>query len=344
MKRTYYKSIDWTLLARYLNRESYAGDEAAVYDWLYKDEQNRKLLETVREKWEKIYIMGEEKYDVDLAWKNVRQRITGAREQYPDPGVGRLLKRPAPSFTFIARIAAAIILITGSSYLIVSQFTTISSFLTGATVVQSDASGEKSVRLPDGSLVDLNASSRIIYSENEKEHLRNVRLKGEAFFNVSPDAGNPFMVTANNAVVRVIGTSFNINAGEDKDKVSVYVESGKVELSGIGSEQSPVIIEAGFAGTVTGSKIERFSPTNSNMLSWKTKNLVFHETRMTEVLEALNNTFHRNIICKQEKIGNFRFTGNFNNQPVDTILQVLSTAFNLTVEYENSSIELKLEH
>jgi ferric-dicitrate binding protein FerR (iron transport regulator) len=341
MRRTNYSSIDWTLLARYLNRESSDGDEAAVHDWLNKDEQNRKLLETVREKWEKINVMGEEKFDVDLAWKNVRQRITGTGEQYQGPGTGRLLKKPAPSFAFIARIAAIIILILGSSYLLISQFTTISSFLTGTTVVESDAAGGKSVRLPDGSLIQLNASSRIIYNENKKEHLRKVRLTGEAFFNVSHDAGNPFIVNANKAVVRVIGTSFNINAGEDK--VSVYVESGKVELSGTGSDQSPVIIEAGFAGTVTGSRIERFSPTNPNILSWKTKNLVFHETRMTEVLEALNHTFHRNIICAEEKIGDLHFTGNFNNQPVDTILQVLSTAFDLTVEYKSSSIELKLD-
>jgi ferric-dicitrate binding protein FerR (iron transport regulator) len=243
----------------------------------------------------------------------------------------------------MARIAAIIVLMLGSSYLIVSRFSTITSFLTGKMIVASDPANGKSIRLPDGSQVHMNASSRIVYSENKKEHTREVRLTGEAFFNVLHDEENPFIVTAGNALIRVTGTSFNIRADDYNGQVSVFVESGSVEVSHTGSDLSPVIIEAGFSGLVTATKIERINTIDPNLLSWKTRNLVFNETKMTEVLEALNHTYHRNIICREKQIMDFRFTGNFNDQPVDTILQVLCTAFHLEAESRYESIELRLE-
>ena len=343
MRKKKNKNIDWTLLAKYLSGETSAEENAAVHGWETQDGENRQLIRTLREKWEKIPFISEEKFDTDQAWKNVSHTVTATPVITPMRENGSLFRKPAPSLAYFARIAAIIVLMMGSSYLIVSRYSAITSFLTGKMIVASDPAAEKSIVLPDGSQVHLNASSKIVYSENKKEHTRKVRLTGEAFFDVRHDEENPFIVSANNAIIRVMGTSFNIIAEEGDGPVSVFVESGSVELSSTGSYLSPVIIEAGFSGLVTATKIERISTTDPNLLSWKTRNLVFHEATMTEVIEALNHTFHTNIICREEQIMDFRFTGNFNDQPVDTVLQVLCTAFHLQFESGDESIELRLE-
>jgi len=337
------KDIDWELLAKYLCGESSDEENALIHSWSEKDRQNLQLLSSLRDKWEKIPLMNIDESGTDIAWEKVRQKVGGSRIIIPSHTARRITLRPSPSLAYLARVAALVVLILGSSYLIISRFTAISSLLTGATIVASDPANGKSIQLSDGSTVYLNADSRIVYNENRKEHIRNVRLKGEAFFEVRHDMENPFIVTAKNAIIRVTGTSFNIRTEENTGIVSVFVESGSVEVSRKGSDLLPVIIEAGYSGLVTAAKIERVIPADPNLLSWKTKNLVFHETKMADVLEALNHTFHRNIVCKDERIMDFRFTGNFNNQPVDTILQVLSTAFHLKVDFGDEAIELQLE-
>src|SRR5690606_23322087 len=59
---------------------------------------------------------------------------------------------------------------------------------------------------------------------------REVRLKGEAFFNVHRDPEKPFMVYADEVVTRVLGTSFNVRAYEDDGEITVAVRTGKVSV------------------------------------------------------------------------------------------------------------------
>ncbi len=82
----------------------------------------------------------------------------------------------------------------------------------------------------DGTILWVNAGSRIVYPEQFDEREREIYIDGEAYLQVKPDLDRPFIVKTKNMDVRVLGTSFNITAyEEDKYQVIALVE-GKVEI------------------------------------------------------------------------------------------------------------------
>jgi hypothetical protein len=98
--------------------------------------------------------------------------------------------------------------------------------------------------LPDGTVVTLNRQAHIAYItglKDAKGNGRAVRLEGEAFFVVAPDASHPFIVRANDITVKVLGTSFNISSRPGSTEV--MVETGAVRVSRAGDS---LLLQAGY--------------------------------------------------------------------------------------------------
>lgn len=94
------------------------------------------------------------------------------------------------------------------------------------------------VRLPDGSLVYLNAASSLTYSSNLIEHgRRSVKLDGEAYFEVSKDKKYPFFVESRGQSVEVLGTHFNVNAYQDEPQIATTLLEGSVKVNVKGRTQ-----------------------------------------------------------------------------------------------------------
>jgi transmembrane sensor len=87
------------------------------------------------------------------------------------------------------------------------------------------------VKLPDGSLVDIGPHSRIGYANNfDSAATRDIYLSGEAFFTVTKNPGRPFRVFSNEIVTKVLGTSFRIRSFEKDTVIQVTVRTGKVSV------------------------------------------------------------------------------------------------------------------
>ncbi|MBW7891253.1 MAG: FecR domain-containing protein [Chitinophagaceae bacterium] len=96
----------------------------------------------------------------------------------------------------------------------------------------STLSGErKDIRLADGTEVWLSPSSTLEYPEVFKATHREVRLSGEAFFEVAPDKNHPFIIYSGGIETKVLGTSFNISAYDSQEEVAVTVVTGKVNVT-----------------------------------------------------------------------------------------------------------------
>ncbi|RQO75581.1 hypothetical protein DBR43_09600 [Pedobacter sp. KBW06] len=101
----------------------------------------------------------------------------------------------------------------------------------------STARGENyHIRLPDGSLVWLNASSSLTYDIWSTEHkARKVELSGEAYFEVAKNKNKPFIVTTGLQQITVLGTHFNINAYQDTGPIKTTLLEGSVKVDIINS-------------------------------------------------------------------------------------------------------------
>ncbi|MGB3800860.1 MAG: FecR family protein, partial [Lewinella sp.] len=105
---------------------------------------------------------------------------------------------------------------------------------------------QKSVALPDGSIVRLNANSSLSYAPDwDDREDREVILRGEAYFEVlpNPTTGQKFLVTTPDLTVAVLGTVFNINSREEE--TSVFLEEGKIALQLKAGDQTEKTMEPG---------------------------------------------------------------------------------------------------
>lgn len=96
--------------------------------------------------------------------------------------------------------------------------------------ISTPKGGEYQVTLPDGTKAWLNAASSITFPAAFTRNERQVKISGEAYLEVTPSASQPFLVTANDVTVRVLGTSFNVNAYKDEDYTKITLVTGSVKV------------------------------------------------------------------------------------------------------------------
>ena len=183
--------------------------------------------------------------------------------------------------------AASVVLICVGIYFLLGQFST--------TTFEADLAQLKEYKLPDNSIVILNAGSKVSYDRASwQEGKRNVNLRGEAYFEV--EKGSRFRVFGRHGIVTVLGTSFTIYDREDGFEVECY--SGKVEVSSQSDHRSVYLTK----GLKTHLEI-----TNSKRLAEP------QEFEQERGKEWLSGTF------------------NFYNQPVSKVFRELERQFGVTV-------------
>jgi len=272
---------------------------------------------SVQKYWMEMNEIGRgEKADTDKAWDKLYGRLQ-AEKMIP----GKKFQ-----VTRSLRIAASIIIIMGLA------FTGLYIGLTNSgknneNIILTDA-GQKNVRvdLPDGSTVYLNRNSSITYPDKFDSQSRTVKLEGEAYFDIESDKTRPFTVNAGDADVTVLGTSFNVNTGNNR--VEVLVTSGEVLLKSHAGEES-VTLEQGDLGLLSDQAASRRLNDDPNYLSWKTELLVFEGDSLGKVIKDLKRVHNINIETENDEIRKLRVTSVFDNQSHETIIRIICTTFNL---------------
>jgi ferric-dicitrate binding protein FerR (iron transport regulator) len=145
---------------------------------------------------------------------------------------------------------------------------------------------------------------------------------------------------AGNACIKVLGTSFNVNAGKDDNQVTVWVATGIVELSEAADINNRVTIEPGNMGMLSHKDIRAMKAENENAVAWKTGSLTFRDTKLLEVTSLLNDIYGVNIVLRESGLDTTRINGDYQNDPLDEILQVICKQTHLTVEKSDDMIYL----
>ncbi|QXP70429.1 FecR family protein [Polaribacter sp. R2A056_3_33] len=154
----------------------------------------------------------------------------------------RIEKNKKPKIIWRWAIAASIVFLLGFNFYSVSNNKGILFFgnqnKTAQVLKVTHLNEQVKVYLPDGSLVVLNGDSSIEYPKNFNDTIRLVKLKGEAFFDVTKNPKKPFVIESGKIRTKVLGTSFNIR--ETKNTTEVVVNTGLVNVT---SKQESVFIK-----------------------------------------------------------------------------------------------------
>ena len=335
--------INWELLAKFLNHEASDQEKREVEERIETDPVFRETVESVKLAWpknQKTEQMNE--FKTDMAWEKVKERIDQESQKQAGPGHRQISHGTGIVFSPIFRIAAAVVIIMGLGYAGYRFFIQPGNVMQGTVIANNDRGKAVESVLPDGTTVFVKSNGKVRYNLGESGN-RIVHLKGEAFFDVSSNPDQPFIVETGKARITVLGTSFSVHHDEEKNQVDVFVESGNVLLSDNESIDKAILLEPGDIGTLSLHEIKKEVNTNENYLAWKSGKLVFRETELNKVIDDLNRTYSTYVIHGDTKISDCTFTGTFYNQPVDSVIQVLGTVFNLQIEKTRSKIVLSGE-
>lgn len=201
--------------------------------------------------------------------------------------------------------------------------------------------------LEDGSQVTLGAASAmdVVFTPGER---RVVLSRGEAFFEVTKDASRPFIVETPDAVVRVLGTRFDVRLGSDR--VRVAVSEGKVEVLQPPLPTAPlrdedvrhVLLAGQSVVTAKAGKVEPVLPVEAaTVAAWREGQLVYVDAPLSEIIADINRYSRSEIILADPALGEIRYTAAFNATEAESMLGMIRASLALEERHDGGRIILE---
>lgn len=310
-----------SLLAKHFNGGLLPEQNIAVEEWIKSNPLEYSRLKSLIEKAEQAVYNPD--CNLDDAWQNIDAQIRGKQTQ-----TIKLVKTTGQR-TWWMSIAASLFLVTSFALIYYS------SYYNPLITISSGNFANKQVTLADGSLVTLNANSTLKYFKLLSGDKRQVRLEGEAFFEVTKNPARPFVIEAGKGQVKVLGTSFNVNTAQAQ--VEVTVRTGKVQLSSTEKRGLAITLLPGNRGTLHNDQLEKDTVASENEYAWKTGILVFRKERMSSLVKVLENTYHRKIIL-DNNAASCAVTATFKNQTLESVLEELKLILKFNYEVKKDYI------
>lgn len=203
------------------------------------------------------------------------------------------------------------------------------------------------VYLSDGSIVKLKKGSKLEYPMTFTGATREVRLIGEAFFEVARDVKRPFIIHSAHLTTKVLGTSFNIRAYENSDSTEVSVVTGKVSVHVTNDSKlkGEILVLDPHQKAVYSNKSKSFVQVKENqtIITDDTirPKLVFNETALWEIVKVINKYYEINITLENEKMRNCLITAELTDEPLELSLKIITKAIGAVYEIDGREIILK---
>ena len=214
------------------------------------------------------------------------------------------------------------------------------------------------IKLPDSSTVVLNSACQFSYNKDFGVKKREMQLAGEAYFDIHSNPEMPLVIHAGNAIIRVLGTAFNVRANPADSFVEATLVRGIIEVSLRSdpertillrpnekilirntSEAPAAIAGAGRAGSkgemIKVSRVE-VDPMDTSYTegAWLKDKMVFRKEPFATLAKRMERWYNVRIILADSSLNGLQFTGSFEKETVDEAFRALrnSAPFNYIIE------------
>ncbi len=257
-------------------------------------------------------------------------------------------------YKWLAAASVAILITASVFYLINSQSTHYSKSVAQKSLIEktNHSATPMAVVLTDGSVVTLDKDAKLSYPQRFKADKREVYLSGNAFFEVTKNPNQPFLVYANTTVTKVLGTSFWINASENQTDVNVIVKTGKVlvyseqEFNKLNNSPNQ---DAVVGVILTPNQQVKYNLSVQTLeksvvsqpeivIDNKVQEFVFDEVPISNVFKLLEKTYGIKIVYDEETLSKCLITTSFTEEPLFDKLSILCKATGATYEVIDGQI------
>lgn len=222
---------------------------------------------------------------------------------------------------------------------------------TGYNIIATPRGGQYSLRLPDGSIVWLNAASSLRYPTRFTGSSRTVELNGEAFFDIVPVAASdkpgagkiPFIVNVHGKqTVKVLGTRFNINSYEDELSVKTTLVEGSVEV--LARKGASALLKPNQQSDLAsnGRLTVKEHADIEEALAWKNGQILFRDTDIRVIMRQIARWYDVDVVY-QDDIPERLFNGGISrNSKLSSLLEILETTSGIRFKVEGKQIIVTL--
>ena len=331
------KHID-ELIANYLTEglDKNALDELKT--WIAASAENQQYFIRQREIWfSAVSREAASVYDKDKAFENFRNRVESQKEIQSTSRRGFSLS----ALWRYAAVVAIIIAVGCISYWqgevnVKDTFADIS--------VEAPLGSKTKLYLPDGTLVWLNAGSRMTYSQGFGVDNRKVELEGEGYFEVKRNEKIPFFVKTKDLQLQVLGTKFNFRDYPEDHELVVSLLEGKVGLNNLLREEKEAVLSPDERAVLNKANglLTVESVTASNASEWTDGYLFFDVELLPDIAKELERSYNVKIHIANDSLKTFRFYGNFvrREQNIQEVLEALASTEKMQYKIEERNITI----
>ena len=269
--------ITENLLIRFLKCETTPEEEVAILDWLDADPENIKTLDRI-----------------DFQFNATVLHSEIQKDNVPKSRVKKLI-----SFSAAAILAVAIAIGNG-----VLQTRKMRTEMESLTTSISIPTGQRiDMTLQDGSRVWLNSNSTLEYPNIFRKADRQVKLSGEAFFDITKDPERPFIIETFACNIEVLGTKFNVEANAADSEFSAALLEGSIKLTDK-TTGANMLLKPGEKAELIHGELRRSKITNPDEYLW------------TDGIISLQSSSFSELLKRFEKAYDVRFVVKLTNEPV----------------------------
>lgn len=200
--------------------------------------------------------------------------------------------------------------------------------------------------LSDGTMVHINSGSEIKFPiQFIKGFNRTVFVTGEAYFDVAKNKNQPFIVSAANLNIRVLGTKFNVNAYPEDETEEIVLVEGFVALYNKNNNYDPTkctILKPGFQAKhskkTKQTKVENVL--TAVYTSWMNGELVFRNMSFENIAKKLERHYNVEIQIKNKELSSQTFNASFGQESLLKVLESLKENYGIAYKQENNKITI----
>ncbi|MCF3110815.1 FecR family protein [Niabella sp. CC-SYL272] len=351
----------WNLMARAIYGEATASEKQALQEYLAKNPELQQQFELLHQLLSRSAGSGHATQDDYTEQVRVLLAKTGSPIS-PMTAVPRNVRR---KWFYYGAAAAAVIAL---AYWSMTQM-----HVPASRGIQRDRyplalaapkGARKQLLLPDGSKVWLNGGSRLFYVTDFKSRTREVKLEGEAFFDVAhayttDGVKRPFIVHAGNIDIKVLGTAFNVKAYTNEAVTTAVLYRGLISVTKHDGERNfqPVLLypnqklmipnalvaENPATGTPPEAiKIEAIDSTKAEEArvetAWMYNRLEFRGDDFVTLVHKMEQWYNVTIHFTDEAVKRLRFNGSFEKETMAQALEALRLATPFNYKIENNEV------
>ncbi len=202
--------------------------------------------------------------------------------------------------------------------------------------------GEYMLRLSDGTRVWLNAETELIYPVAFAGGERRVKLSGEAYFEVTKDERNPFIVETEGVDIKVLGTSFNVCAYDDDEVVRTTLSTGKVQLQKKNKKICVLNPDQQAVVNKKSGEFEVMDIQSSFYTRWHEGYFIFRGNTLKEIMKTLSRWYEMSYEFAAEELDQEKFYGIVSRYgEMKELLRAFESTGKVRFEYQDNKVVIK---